>query len=275
VIAVNRSERLPEVHGAKLRIGAVCYLNARPLTFALSRFLPERRLHVDLPSRLADDLAVGRLDVALVPSIEYARHPDYRIVSDACVACQGPVQSIRLYGRVAPERIRTLALDEGSRTSAALARILLKEQLGIEPAVEPLPIGATVEQSAADAVMLIGDRGMRPADGQYAFVWDLGERWTEWTGLPMVFALWLAPADRELPGLGEALAAARDEGLRRLPEIARQAAPEVGIPEADCLTYLRDHIRFRLDDRARQGLQRFYDLALRHGLVSEERERGV
>jgi chorismate dehydratase len=256
------------------RIGAVCYLNARPLIYALSRFLPGADVRVDLPSRLADDLAADRLDVALVPSIEHLRHPEYRVVSDACVACDGPVQSIRLYGRVVPERIRTLALDEGSRTSVMLARILLKEQVGIEPAVEALPIGATIEETSADAVMLIGDRGMRPADGQYAFVWDLGERWTAWTGLPMVFALWLSPADKEVPGLAQGLAAARDEGLRRLPEIARQAAPEIGIPEADCLTYLRDHIRFRLDERARQGLQRFYGLASRHGLVPGQPEPG-
>jgi len=268
VIAVSRNDRLPGNGGKGVRIGAVCYLNARPLTFAVSRFLPEARMHFDLPSRLADDLAAGRLDVALVPSIEHARHPDYRILSDACVACHGPVQSIRLYGRVAPEEIRSLALDEGSRTSAVLTRVLLKEQLGIEPVVEPLPIGSTIEQSAADAVMLIGDRAMRPADGQYAFVWDLGERWTAWTGLPMVFALWLSPGERELPGLERGLAAARDEGLRRLSEIARQEAPKVGISEADCLAYLRDHILFRLDERARRGLQRFYELASRHGLVS-------
>jgi len=268
VIAVSRNDRLPEEGEEGVRIGAVCYLNARPLTFAVSRFLPEARMHFDLPSRLADDLAAGRLDVALVSSIEHARHPDYRIVSDACVACHGPVQSIRLYGRVAPERIRSLALDEGSRTSAVLTRILLKEQLGIEPAVEPLPIGSTIEQSTADAVMLIGDRGMRPADGRYAFVWDLGERWSQWTGLPMVFALWLSPGGREIAELERALAAARDEGLRSLPEIARQEAPELGISEAGCLAYLRDHLRFRLDDRARQGLQRFYELASRHGLVS-------
>jgi len=275
VIVVSRSERLPRDLGEPLRIGAVCYLNARPLTLALSRLIPEARLFFDVPSRLADGLAAGRLDVALVPSIEYARHPDYRIVSDACVACHGPVQSIRLYGRVAPEQVRSLALDEGSRTSAALARILLKEQLGIEPSVEPLPIGATPEQTRADAVMLIGDRGIRPADGPYAFVWDLGERWTRWTGLPMVFAMWLSPTGGDPPGLDQALAAARDEGLRQLPEIARQEAPKLGISEGDCLAYLRDHLQFQLDDRARQGLQRFYELASRHGLAPEERERGV
>ncbi len=109
----------------RLRIGVVTYLNARPLTACLAQLAPNAELVVDLPSRLADGLAAGRLDVALIPSVEYFRHPGYVVVSDACVACDGPVRSVKLYGRVPVSRIRTVALDEGSRTSAALAQILL------------------------------------------------------------------------------------------------------------------------------------------------------
>ncbi len=101
----------------------------------------------DLPSRLADGLADGQLDVALIPSIEFFQDPAYRIVSDACIACRGPVLSVKLFSRVPAERIRTLALDEGSRTSAALVRILLRERFGIEPQLEPLPIGATARST--------------------------------------------------------------------------------------------------------------------------------
>jgi chorismate dehydratase len=250
-----------------LRIGAVTYLNAQPLVYGLQQLAPEAEIVVDLPSRLADGLSCGRLDVAIIPSIEYPRHLGRVIVSDACIACDGPVRSVKLYSRVPIARIRTLALDEGSRTSAALARVLLKERFSLEPELQPLAIGASMQDSAADAVMLIGDRGMRPADGAFACVWDLGEEWSQWTGLPFVFALWVARPGVDVRAVGRILAAARDDGLEHLAEIAREAAPTVGIPEAECLAYLRDSLEFRLGSRQRQGLELFYKLAVRHGLA--------
>jgi chorismate dehydratase len=250
-----------------VRIGAVTYLNARPLTFCLPRLAPQAELVFDLPSRLADALAAGRLDVAMVPSIEYARCPGCRIVSDACVACDGPVRSVWLYSRVPVEQIRTLALDEGSRTSAALVRLMLKERFALEPVLQSLPIGGSAAESAADAVMLIGDRGMQPPQERFAAEWDLGEQWSRWTGLPFVFAMWIARPGVDLGDTPEILAAARDEGISRLAEIARLEAPKLCLPEAECLTYLRDCLEFRLAQRQRQGLQLFYELAGRHGLA--------
>ena len=105
-----------------MRIGAVSYLNKKPLVYGLAELAPQHELVFDLPSRLADDLAAGRLDVALIPSIEFFQDPAYVIVSDACIGCRGPVLSVKLLSRVAPDKIRTLALDEGSRTSVALTR---------------------------------------------------------------------------------------------------------------------------------------------------------
>jgi len=253
--------------GGRVRIGAVTYLNTRPLTFALPRLAPQAEIVFDLPSRLADQLAAGQLDVATVPSIEYLRHPLCTIVSDACVACAGPVRSVKLYSRVPVGQIRTLALDEGSRTSAALAQILLKERFAVEPQVQSFPIGASPEDFTTDAAMLIGDRGMLPARSDYAFTWDMGEEWVRWTGLPFVFSMWIARPGVDLRGVDIALAAARDDGITRLPEIARLEAPALGIPEAECLAYLRDHLEFHLGQRQRQGLQRFYELAGRQGLA--------
>jgi chorismate dehydratase len=251
----------------KIRVGAVVYLNARPLIFSLARLAPQVDLVFDLPSRLADALAAGQLDVAMIPSIEYARSPDYAIISDACIACHGPVRSVKLYSRVPLERLRPLALDEGSRTSAALVRILLKERFGVSPETRPLPIERSSSEAAADAVMLIGDRGMLPSDDAFEFQWDLGEVWSKWTGLPFVFAMWIARPGVDLEGVAEVLAAARDEGLGRLEEIAHEAAPTIGVPEADCLSYLRDHLEFRFGQQQRQGLEHFYALAGRHGLA--------
>jgi chorismate dehydratase len=255
------------VEAGKVRVGAVTYLNARPLVFALGRLAPQAEIVVDLPSRLADALAAGRLDVAMIPSIEYLRHPGYSIVSDACIACDGPVRSVKLYGRVPVVRVRSLALDEGSRSSAALARILLRERFGVSPQIRPLPIGASLSDVAADAVMLVGDRGMLPIAAGFEFEWDLGEEWTQWTGLPFVFAMWIAGPGVDLRGVETALSRARDEGIGQLEEIAREAAPTVGIPEADCLSYLRDNLTFHLHQRQRRGLEHFYALAARHELA--------
>ncbi len=251
----------------QIRVGAVTYLNARPLVVALGELAPRMQVVMDHPSRLADALAAGRLDVAMIPSIEYARGQGYTIISDACIACHGPVRSVKLFGRVPVQQIRTLALDEGSRTSAALVRILLRERFGVTPTTLPLRIGASPDDSPADAVLLIGDRGMAMADGGFEFVWDLGEEWSGWTGLPFVFALWIARPGVELHGVAELLAAARDEGLTRLAEIARREAPLIGVPEEDCLSYLRDRLTFRFGSRERQGLERFCALAGRQGLA--------
>jgi chorismate dehydratase len=243
-----------------VRIGAVRYLNAQPLTYALPKTAPWAEVIFDFPSRLADRLAAGDLDVAMIPSIEYPRGTGYRIVSNACIAAQSKVLSVKLFGRVPAENIRTLALDEGSRTSAALVQILLREQFGVRPQVEPLPLGADISESEADAVLLIGDRGMAAVNGKFDFVWDLGERWNAWTGLPFVFALWIARPNLDHPELASALESARDEGLRHLEAIARHESPKLALTEADCLTYLRDHLHFHFGPREQAGLARFYEL---------------
>ena len=170
------------------------------------------RLTYDLPSRLADSLAAGRLDVVLVPSVEFFRRPDHAIVSDACVACRGAVLSVKLHFRVPPTAVRRVALDEGSRTSAALTQILLAELCGVRPKWERLPIGCGLQTTDADAVLLIGDRAIsedgegarseeRGARGIFE-VWDLGQRWTEWTGLPFVFAMWIERPGAEAGEVG-------------------------------------------------------------------------
>ncbi len=113
------------ISGKRVRIGAVEYLNTKPLIYRLAESAPQVELVLDLPSRLADRLAARELDVALIPSVEFVHNPRYRIVSDACIACRGPVLSVKLFSRVPAAEIRSLALDEGSRTTAALVQILL------------------------------------------------------------------------------------------------------------------------------------------------------
>ena len=258
----------------KIRVGAVNYLNTKPLIYNLAELAPNVELSLDLPSRLADDLAAARLDVALIPCIEFFHDPAYSIVSDACIACRGPVYSVKLFSRTPIERIETLALDEGSRTSVALVRILLKERFGVEPRLEPLPIGASAADAQTDAVLLIGDRAMRSPGGPYAAVWDLGDEWCRWAELPFVFAMWTARAGVELGDLGDALSAARDAGLAHLEEIAAVEAAPLGLSRPECVSYLRDNLYFHLGPRELRGLDLFYRHAQKLGLAPAGVELG-
>lgn len=255
-----------------IRIGAVSYLNSRPLIEGLDAGGPGYSLKVDYPSRLADALSSGQLDVALIPSVELFRGDDYEVISTACVAARGPVMSVKLYSRCPFGEIRSLALDEGSRTSAALAGILLQRRYGVSPRLEPLPLGDTVESAETDAILLIGDRAMHPPGEQFAGTWDLGEEWLNWTGLPFVFALWAARRDTVPDSLCRQLSAARDRGLLQLDEIARREAPRLGLTEETASHYLHRNLHFRLGSAERSGLRLFRRLAVEQGLAPEGAE---
>ena len=253
----------------KVKVGAVNYLNTKPLIYGLTELAPQIDLVLDLPSRLADNLAAGSLDVALIPSIECFQNPSYTIVSDACIGCRGPVFSVKLFCRVEPAHIRTLALDEGSRTSAALVRILLKQRFNLEPELLPLPIGDSLHDSAADAVLLIGDRAMHSPAGKFQSVWDLGDQWCRWTELPFVFAMWTARSGVDLQGVDAALCEARDQGVRHIAEIAEREAAPLGLSQPECEAYLKHNLHFSLGPREQQGLALYYQWASQMGLAPE------
>jgi chorismate dehydratase len=259
-----------EQEHTRLRIGAVSYLNTKPLVYQLEQLAPQAELSFDLPSRLADDLATGQLDIALIPSIEYFQNPNYTIVSDACIGCRGPVLSVKLLSRVPMRRIKTLALDEGSRTSATLVRILLRERFGVEPTLLPLPIGETVEETKTDAVLLIGDRAIHPPRDSFVEQWDLGDQWCRWSELPFVFAMWVAREGVDVTEVESALSAARDVGVEHLEEIAEAEASAVNLSFDQCLSYLRDNLYFYLGTREQRGLELFLNHAQQLGLAPEE-----
>jgi len=261
-----------EATSPRVCIGAVSYLNSKPLIEGLAEALPQADLQLDFPSRLADRLLAGTLDVALVPSIASLLSPRFEVVSDACVATRGPVLSVKLYSRVRPAEIGTLALDAGSRTSATLVRILLAERHGVFPQLEPLPLDQSLESSHADAVLLIGDRAMHRPPGEFAEIIDLGQFWNNWTGLPFVFAMWVARQDVDTDGIDEALAAARDEGLRMAAEIARTEAPRLGLDQQTAFRYLTRNLHYHLTSAEKNGLRLFCSLAARHHLVNPDVE---
>ncbi|MEX2169322.1 MAG: menaquinone biosynthesis protein [Pirellulales bacterium] len=251
----------------RIRVGAVNYLNSKPLVEGLAQSTPDFRVIFDLPSRLADALAADQLDVALLPVFEYFRHPNWQLVSDACIACRGPVWSVKLFFRVPPQDVRTLDLDEGSRTSGALARVLLSRQFELQPELSTLPIGAGIADSTADAVLLIGDRAMFDIHESFVEVWDLGERWWQWTGLPFVFATWVARPGIDTAAIEPTFSASRNCGLQRIDAIAHREADILGLPLALVRDYLRDKLWFRLGRQERRGLALFHRHCVELGLA--------
>lgn len=268
---MNLIDPRSRILSAKPLIGAVSYLNTKPLVAGLDELADEYELIFDLPSRLADRLHRGDLDVALIPTIEVADNP-YTILSDACIGCRGEVWSVKLMCRDAEMNIKSLALDEGSRTSSVLARIILAQKYGIRPELKKLDIDEDWRQSDADAVLIIGDRAMKAADPRFPVQLDLGQTWHEWTGLSFVYAVWAArESDRcdatELDRLGQILSAARDRGVANIVEIAEKNAGQYGLTKAECLTYLKHHLYFTLGEHERLGLEKFFHYASETGLI--------
>ena len=251
------------------KIGAVSYLNTKPLVAGLETHAPDYELIFDLPSRLADQLARGELDVALIPVIEAATQPDYTIVSDACIACHGPVWSVKLFSKVPLPEIKTLALDEGSRTSRALTRIFLANKYGLKPDCELLPIDHDWTQSDCDAALVIGDRAMKTEAANFPISLDLGTAWNSWTGMPFVFAVWAARAGTDLEHLSGLLSEARDVGLKRLPEIAADQATHYDLSHDDCLLYLEQYIHYYLGDKEKQGMDLYFQHAAKLSLIAK------
>jgi chorismate dehydratase len=254
-----------------IRIGAVNYLNTKPLIYDLDGLAPAAELVLDYPSRLADQLADGRLDVALIPVIEYFRAGSYTIVPDISIASRGPVLSVTLFSRVPWNAIRRVALDEGSRTSAALVQILLRKKHGARPEVVPLPLDQAAEEADADAVLLIGDRAMHACLPGFAHAFDLGQEWHDWTGLPFVYAFWAVREGADLGPVAEALAEAKQRGCAHIGQIAHHEAPRLGLDAGFCRRYLQSIIHFDLGPREQAGLHHYYMLACELGLA----RRGV
>lgn len=254
-----------------IRIGAVNYLNTKPLIYDLDVLAPEAELILDMPSRLADLLAEDRLDVALIPVIEYFRAGTYSIIRNIAIASRGPVLSVTMFSRVPWAGIRRLALDVGSRTSAALAQVLLKHRYGVRPEVTPLPMDQNADNVDADAVLLIGDRAMHACLPGFAHAYDLGQEWHDWIGLPFVYAVWAVRAGAELGGVEQALVEAKARGCARCGEIAQREAPLLGLDAGYCRRYLTNIIHFDLGPREQAGLHHYNMLACELGLV----RRGV
>lgn len=256
-----------------LRLGVVSFLNSRPLIAGL-RDRPDVQCVFAVPAALPGLLACGAVDTALVPTVDILRaRGELQVISDACIGCDGPTLTVRVFSRIPPQHVRTMLADMDSHTSVALVRVLWREVYGCELSLRPCD-ARRESLSNAEAVLLIGDKVVQPHRPEFTHEIDLGELWRRHTGLPFVFAVWAVRSDPGCTpvaaGLAALLGAARDRGVARAAEIAAADAPALGWPVDLARRYLTEFLRFNLDARAIAGADRFAQLCAAAGLVPRD-----
>jgi chorismate dehydratase len=257
---------------AATRIGAVGYLNARPLTWALDREPQRWDVRYDLPSVCARLLHEGTVDLGLIPSVEYLHAPDYRLVPEVGIGSAGPVASVALYTRVPVGEIRQIALDTSSRTSVALIQVLCRHAFRIGPSFVPHGPDLAAMTRIADAALLIGDPAI-DADHQSLGLQkiDLGEAWTTMTGLPFIYAAWTGRPGAVTAEAVAALREAQAVGVSHIDAIALEYGRGDAAVSGRAAAYLRDNVRYGLGAREAEGLQLFLDYAADLGLAPRRR----
>ena len=255
-----------------VRIGAVGYLNARPLTWALDRDPDRWQMRYDLPSVCARLLHAGDVDLGLIPSIEYLQADDYRLVPGLAIGSRGPVASVALYTRLPVDRIRTIALDTSSRTSVTLLRVLCHHRFGISPEFVDHRPDLAAMAATCDAGLLIGDPAF---DADHTALSlrkiDLGEEWTAMTGLPFIYAAWTGRPGAVTSRDVAALQAAAATGVESADAIAAVFGAGDAARIARAAAYLRDNVKYALGREEAAGLQLFLDYAAELGLAPRRR----
>jgi chorismate dehydratase len=248
----------------KLRVASVPYLVGRPVDEGLDGE-PGIRFSRDVPARLARGLREGSLDVALVSSIELFRLPGASFLDGPCIAGEGRVSSVQVFLRRPLGEVRTLALDPASRTSVVLAQIVWP---GTRPELLETPEGTDPRSIPAHAWLRIGDAALREHLAPGALpVFNPSQEWRERTGLPFVFALWVARAGVDLAPWASAFVRSRARGAAALPDLARSAAARWGVPLEATRRYLLEECLYEPGERLLPALLAFRDAAARLGLA--------
>jgi chorismate dehydratase len=266
------------------RLGAVSYLNTKPLVYGLEA-RPEFVVRFDVPSKCAELLDADCTDLGLIPSFEYARHGGYAIVPHLAIASNGPVESVAMFTKRPIPEIRSIALDTSSRTSVNLLRLLCAAWFKIQPSFTPAAPDLTAMLRNNDAAVIIGDPALfadpaatatalrvqahapRHAALPQVQKIDLGQTWFEMTGLPFVWAFWAGRPNAADHTVSRALRDTRDRGVANIDDIARREAPDDAAKQALIARYLRETIVYELDGPFETGLRTYYALLAEHGLL--------
>lgn len=239
-----------------VRIGAVSYLNTKPFVYGLTHApnRPDIQLTSDYPAAVAEQLLSKKIDIGLIPVAALQRIPGARVVADYCIGCSGPVASVAIFSQVPLEQVTTLLLDYQSNTSVALAQILLRDYWRLQPKLLPATgadfLGKIQGNTAA---VVIGDRALNMYNN-YSYRYDLGEAWISFTGLPFVFACWVA--NRTLP---EEFISSFNSALGWGVENWRDCLPGIGPMNYDPALYFTSNISYHLTAEKKEGMALFLE----------------
>ena len=280
----------------KLRVSVVEFLNTAPLVWGFTEgpLAGKYDLSFTVPSQCAESLRRGDADVAIIPAIEYQRMDDVVILPDIGVAASGEIRSLLVVAKKPIERAKRIALDTGSRATAALVRMLAAGYWNITPEfVDAAPNPSEMLQEA-DAALIIGDPALRiavkldtlsgklpsgeqccqgdpdelPVPGfAMLFVYDVAQQWHEMTGKPCVLAVWAGKRDAITPELVADFQASKEYGVQRMRDIAEAASVKLDLPTAALERYLSENIDFNLGEENLAGLRLYFEKAAQLGLT--------
>jgi chorismate dehydratase len=255
------------------KVSVVQYLNAVPLVWGMLKGIQQGRyaLEFTTPAACADAVRLGKAELGIIPSIEYQRLERAEVFSGISIASKEEVKSILLLSKVPIEKIQTVAVDNSSRTSAALLRILMRKFYSRWINVTPSAPKPADMLKRADAALVIGDPALT-YDGQVPEVYDLAAEWKKFTGLPFVFALWVGREEARIGKYRKDFEDSRDYGLAHIDAIAAEYAPKLNMQPAGVRAYLTQNVDYSLDEDNRKGLRLFYKLAREAGIIPVEKD---
>jgi chorismate dehydratase len=242
-----------EKTAVKLKVGAVNYLNTKPLVYGLEKGMMKDQVELifDYPGKIAQALLDNTIDIGLVPVAVIPDLKEHHIVAGYCIAADGPVASVCLFSEVPLDEITTVLLDYQSRTSVVLVQYLLKEYWQLKPVFKKAGTDFISQIKGSTAAVVIGDRAFKQRKVS-PYIYDLAEAWKAHTGLPFVFAAWVSNKPVPLHFI-KAFNEANEYGLQRLDEVIEQNPCK----EFDLEKYYTQYVQYRLDDAKRKGLQKF------------------
>ena len=276
---------------AKSKISIVKYVNAVPLAWGILEG-PQREVFdsvLSTPAECADQLAQARVDIGLVPSIEFQRIKGCRIVPGPAVAATHRVRSVILVSVVPLWKVKTVACDRGSRTSVALSRIIFNEFYHTRPDFRPAEPNITNMLAQSDAALLIGDNALKFMEtherpnielqkplvrlgSEPVQVFDLAERWRFLTGLPFVFAFWAVREGFQDGTVVDVLKQSRDFGTANIPTIAAKYSEQLQIKKEFVQEYLERNVHYYMDPTCLEALELFYKKAAHVGALASVRD---
>jgi chorismate dehydratase len=246
-----------------IRVGAVSYLNTKPFIWGLeqSPVWSEMILTRDFPAAIARQLKDNQLDIGLLPVAAIAQLQESYRVADYCIGSEGPVASVAIFSDVPLEEVTTIWLDYQSKTSVALAQILMQEYWHLQPQWKPGDAEFINRIRGTEAAVVIGDRALELIP-KHKYIYDLGAAWTAHTGLPFVFAAWVANKELSANFLAEFNAALK-WGIEHMDQLIAQIPP-IGY---DIDTYFHTNIRYELTDASKAGMELFLQKLAAHSIL--------